>query len=308
MADETIELLKNYSPAKMPWPASHQQKLDGVPARIMRVSQTEYRAVTRQGETIRSIDHIVQETAALNLSARGSIVGELYIDGVPFKTISGHVRAHTNNPNLTLRVFDFDVFNQREMTYAQRRIEFVDRLADHLGNMGIHPSDCPVQIIPGIIVHNEAEADEAHDALMLANPNAEGSVLHDLNKTFNPGKRCWGTQRMKPVPTIDLRIVDFEEAVSEKTGKGLGMVGRLNAQFTRVEIGAAKTDIIGIGPGALTHAQRRALWVTFKMGRWKPTIAEIRYMRDDTYDALRQPTFKRWRTDKQVADVGLQDS
>lgn len=302
VADETIELLKNYTPAKMTFPASHQQKLDGVPARIMRVSQTEYRAVTRQNETIKSIDHIVSEVAKLNLSVRGSVVGELYVDGLPFKKIGGLARQHAPAKNLTFNVFDFDPFNQADMTYAERRSEMIARLGDYYGANEIHAADSVLRMIPGTVVSNEAEADEAHDALMLANPLAEGSVLHDMAKTFTPGKRCWGTQRMKPVPTIDLYITDFEEAVSDKTGLGLGMVGRLNAIFTIMVDGKPTPTLIGIGPGALTHAERKALWVTFKLGRWKKTIAEIRYMRDDTYDALRQPTFKRWRTDKQVAD------
>lgn len=303
MGAETIELLKGYTPAKMQWPAMHQQKFDGVPARIIRVSQTMYRAVSRQAETIRSIDHIVNEVAQLNLSIGGSVVGELYEDAAPFKRISGLARQHGHAPTLQLMVFDFDPFAQQEMTYYDRRMEFTARLSDYRGDIGVHAEDSSVQLIHGSRVGTELEAQEAHDALMLANPSAEGSVIHSLCKPFNPGKRCWGTQRMKPVPTIDLRILNFEEAVSLKTGRGLGMVGRLNAEFTTVKNGVPNTEIIGIGPGALTHAQRKALWFTFSTGRYKPSIAEIRYMRDDTYEALRQPTFYRWRTDKQIAEV-----
>jgi ATP-dependent DNA ligase len=278
----------------------HQQKLDGVPTRIMRVSQNEYRAVTRQGETLRSIDHIVKEVSQLDFDIGGSIIGELYIEGAAFKAISGKVRGHANYAPLRLHVFDFDVRNDPELQYAQRRFELLQRTDDYYA--GAPQDDRMVRLIPGVIVHSMEAAEEAHDALMLANPTAEGSVLHDINKPFQPGKRCWGTQRMKPVPTIDLRIVSFEEAVSE-AGKRLGMVGRLNAEFTSIKDGRANMDIIGIGPGALTHQQRKALWATQQLGRLKPTIAEIRYMRDETYDALRQPTFRRWRTDKQVADV-----
>lgn len=301
MAGETIELLKGYTPDKMPWPAMHQQKFDGVPTRIIRVSKNEYRAVTRQGETLRSIQHIVEQVENLNMAVGGSIVGELDIEGAAFKLISGKVRQQMPYTSLILRVFDFDIDANPKMKYLDRRDEFQQRWYDYTGDEPYE--NFYVRVIPGVICSNEAAADEAHAQLMQADPSAEGSVLHDLNKPFQPGKRCWGTQRMKPVPTIDLRVMSFEEAMSDGTGKGLGMVGRLNAEFTVLKNHKPVTTEIGIGPGALTHIQRKALWFQQKIGKWKPTIAEIRYMRDETYEALRQPTFKRWRTDKQVADL-----
>lgn len=301
MAGETIELVKGYTPDKMPWPAMHQQKFDGVPTRIVRVGAHDYRAVTRQGETLRSIQHIIDQVQNLNMDVGGSVVGELDIEGAAFKLISGKVRAQLPYTALVLRVFDFDLEGNPTAPYADRRAEFITRWEDFLA--GEHTDNYAVRPIPGVIVSCEAEAQEAHDALMLANPVAEGSVLHSMHKPFSPGKRLWGVQRMKPVPTIDLRIINFDEAISAETGRGLGMVGRLNAELTTLHKGSPIVSIVGIGPGALSHLQRKALWFSQISNRWKPTIAEVRYMRDDTYDALRQPTFKRWRTDKQVADL-----
>jgi ATP-dependent DNA ligase len=160
-------------------------------------------------------------------------------------------------------------------------------------------SDLPIRAIPTITVHSPEEAMEAHNALMLAKPDAEGSVLHSHSKVFSPGKRCWGTQRIKDVPTIDLMIVGYEEAVSGHTGLGNGMVGRIWAEFSSFKM-LDNVSTIGIGPGALTHAERRDEWQKYAAGMFKPRIAEIRYMRDDTYDALRQPTFARWRDDKKI--------
>ena len=301
MANETIELLKNYEPKKMPWPAMHQQKIDGVPVLVLKTAGV-CRAYTRQRELVKSIPHILQCCTILLQDGDG-VVMELHIAGKPFKEISGLVRRSVPCRDLVGHVFDFSPAGQHSGPWVARRAAFIDRIDHATKFAGCLPADLAVQVLPGVIVNGPDEAQEAHDALMLANPDAEGSVLHSLEKPFQPAKRCWGTQRMKPVPTIDLRIVGFDEAVSEKTGLGLSMVGRVNAEFTTYTDRHAVTEVIGIGPGALTHSERKLLWTLWKQGKFKPRIAEIRYMRDDSYDALRQPTFKQWRPDKHVADT-----
>lgn len=297
MANETIELLKNYEPSKMQWPALHQQKIDGVPVRVFKRNGKVY-SLTRQGELVTSIKHI-ETFAGVLLEDGESVVMELHIAGKPFKEISGHVRKkNVQCPNLVGWVFDYDISSSPNMLYARRMLVFRSRLGTAIDRCGAYPEDLCIRIIPCVRVHDAASAEEAHDQLMRANPNAEGSVLHSVHKTFQPGKRCWGTQRMKPVPTIDLMVVGFEEAISAE-GQPLGMVGRINAEFTGAD---GKTSIIGIGPGALNHTERKNLWRMWTRKQFTPTIAEIRYMRDDSYDALRQPTFKCWRDDKKEPD------
>lgn len=302
MAGETIELLKNYDPAKMNWPAMHQQKIDGVPVRIIRQSG-DVRSYTRQGERVTSIPHIERLCSVL-LQNGESVIMELYVPDQTFKYISGKVRQIKPCPELRGWVFDFTT-NTPTAGWWARRLTFKHRLEDAARIAQCSIEDLLVQLIHGVIVYDAEDAEEAHNALMLANPDAEGSVLHSMAKTFQSGKRCWGTQRMKPVPTIDLMVVGFEEAISEN-GNPLGMVGRVNAELTKFvpnNIISAASTIIGIGPGALTHTERKILWAEYKSGTYKPRIAEIRYMRDDSYDALRQPTFKQWRDDKKEADT-----
>ena len=60
---------------------------------------------------------------------------------------------------------------------------------------------------------------------------------------------------------------------------------------------------IGIGPGRLTHDERTALWVHFQTGMLHKRMAQIKYKSDDSYDALRQPTFQFWRDDKETPDA-----
>ena len=306
MANESIELLKNYDPKKMQWPALHQQKIDGVPVRINKEAG-KVTSISRQNEPIRSIAHI-ERFADVLLRNGESLIMELYIHGKPFKEISGLVRAHKQCPALLGYVFDFNFPTSFDQTYAIRRSEIALRISSALEWSNSNGADTIIRMIPSTLCYSSKDADEAHEALMLANPDAEGSVLHSKSKLFQPGKRCWGTQRMKPVPTIDLLVVGFEEAISAD-GTPLGMVGRVNADFNTVtktagtKSGWVNTTIkIGIGPGALTHTERKELWRMFNKGQYTPRIAEIRYMRDDSYDALRQPTFKCWRDDKKEPD------
>lgn len=306
MSNETIELLKTYEPAKMQYPALHQQKIDGVPVRVCMEEGRKIVAYTRQGEVVTSIPHILQFCSVLLQYEGDSVVMELHIEGKPFKEISGLVRRKEPCRALVGHVFDADWSVYPQATYINRLRTLAFWIGKIAEKAGTTVMDLQVRPIPGVLVADEEQADAAHEALMLANPNAEGSVYHYLEKTFQPGKRCWGTQKRKPIPTIDLRIVGFEEAISEG-GAPLRMVGRINAEF-HVYTGDPATayvepTIIGIGPGALNHTQRKLLWAEFKAGKFKPRIAEIRYMRDDSYDALRQPTFKCWRDDKVEADA-----
>jgi ATP-dependent DNA ligase len=144
-------------------------------------------------------------------------------------------------------------------------------------------------------------------------------MLHKVDKPFQPGKRCWGLGRYKPQPTIDLEVVSFEEAVSE-AGEGLGMVGRVNVRLIREwPLGEAPAGwkavsgdlrnlwekIVGVGPGKLTHEERTRWWNDYNVGALSAgnIYAEIKYMPDPAYEALRQPTVQRLRTDKTVSDV-----
>lgn len=307
MANETIELLKNYDPKKMPWPAGAQEKFDGVPIIIIKHSASNIQAYTRQNEVVSSLTHIVAYANVLIQADEGFIVGEVYTRDLPFKTISGLVRqfVHTReHRQLYLRVFDANILNSPAMDWEARRRAFENALANLAATIGAGLDDMPVRAIPTIAVSDPDEAEAVWRQLQLSNPNVEGMVLHSTRKKWSPGKRCWGTQRIKDKPTIELHITDFEEAKEGGTLAGKGMVGRLIAELHSIDSnGKHNISYPGVGPGKLTHEERKALWAQWKMGRFKPRIAEVQYMPDPTYDALRQPTFQRWRDDKSEAQT-----
>lgn len=302
MANETIELLQGWNPKKLNFPAVHQEKIDGVPALVRYVGSSTtnpkpgWRAYTRQGNLITSIPHILAEVARMfHKQLDTELVMELYIDGQPFKYIGGRVRQHQPCSELVGYLFDNWCTYDLENTYASRMQWLEDECSQYaMQNM---------RLLPFTIVADEEAADRAHDMLMTYKPKAEGSVYHSCSKTWEPSVRSWQVQKRKPLPTIDLRIVGFEEAISE-AGVPLGMVGRVLAELSSLGAdGKQEINIVGIGPGKLTHPERKAIWAEFNRRFWKPRIAEIKYMRDDTYDALRQPTFQTWRDDKSEPDT-----
>ena len=64
----------------------------------------------------------------------------------------------------------------------------------------------------------------------------------------------------------------------------------------------------GVGPGKLTHDERRDLWLrytTVGYGGWQPRIAKIKYKGGETanYKSLRQATFQCWHGDKSEPDA-----
>lgn len=302
MANETIELLQNYQPKKMIFPAVHQEKIDGVPALIRYVGSSTtnpkpgWQAYTRQGNRITSIPHILEEVSDLFSAALDTeLVMELYIDGQPFKYIGGRVRQIAPCNELVGYLFDNWCTGEPEAEYARRMTML--RAVTPAYDMKT------MRHLPYTVVQDEEAADTAHETLMSYKPKAEGSVYHSCKKKWEPSVRSWQVQKRKPLPTIDLRIVGFEEAVSE-AGQPLGMVGRVLAELASLGAdGRQEINIVGIGPGKLTHPERKAIWAEFNRRFWKPRIAEVKYMRDDTYDALRQPTFQTWRDDKSEPDT-----
>ena len=80
-----------------------------------------------------------------------------------------------------------------------------------------------------------------------------------------------------------------------KNSEPLGMVGSLIAMY--------KGKPVGVGPGKLSHEERRDLWKEYMavVSRYiitPPRIAQVKVKRDPSYSGLRQPTFQHWRDDQ----------
>jgi hypothetical protein len=285
VANENIPLATAFNPKKLGSYVAVMEKFDGVPIRIDVTSdctgKRHAQAVTRsgKGETV-SVQHLVEEAKLLPESngENFTIVGEVLHPAIKaFKDLSGLVRKAEPCPELYMRVFDFKQPNREHWGWADRMDTFNGFEAESL----LRPAIIPVYLEQ--IEHAKATIKE-----LSSTPDEyfEGWIVRDVGDPWAQSKRCPGYQKIVIEPTVDLKVVGFEEAVCGKTGAGKGMVGRIIAEY--------KGERIGVGPGKLTHAERVALWTT----PFCPRIAEIKYKRDPSYTALRQPTFQHWRGDK----------
>lgn len=295
MSSETIMLAKNLNLKKMQYPCVASEKLDGVPgdfaARQMGTI-IKVEALTRQNEFIKSVDHIRNWLYGM-LDRDVHLVGELHIQGLPFKEISGLVRRDAPCPKLVLNVFDYFIENEPDQTYAERMEELVH---SDVGKFIYDGLDGCVRAIPGVTLDNETELLAYIAAFGVEFPDSEGLIfrpLHGKDSLYRPGKRSWGFQRFKGEETLDLKLVGYEEAVTGDTKEGKAMVGRLIVLYKGREI--------GVGPGALTHDERIEVFNNF--GDYVGQIIEVAYKPDPTYEALREARFKRWRPDKAEPNI-----
>jgi len=300
MANEVIMLSKTYKNHKsLILPATVTEKLDGAPGDFHH-GGFKVMARTRQNEPILSCDHI-KEFLEDDLLPKGHhVIGELYIEGMDFKDISGLVRRKETSDEtrkLVLHIFDYVIDGQPDMTYKER-MQAMDK---YVG--GYLKKDDPVRIVPGTYIDSPEKFDAFMKKFQKDKPNAEGVVIRALEgdkSVYKEGWRSPGMVKLKVTETIDLPIAGFEEARS-KDGEPLGMVGRIHVWYPAgVDVVGdnhyADHKAIGVGPGKLTHAQRKEIFANQK--EYLGKIIEIAYMPDDSYEALREARFHRFRPDK----------
>jgi len=266
------------------FPVYVTEKLDGVPVDIRWNEDNSITATSRQGKPVTCIEHILAALGKAVVQHGTHLVGELYIPGVDFKDISGKARqTKKQSPDLQLGVWDMYFDDAPGIEYSER-IAAAHEL--------VHNLKSPViQIIPARKKDDQEALDEYIKTFMKSNPDAEGVVIRNGNGLYEL-KRSYGMQKYKVTNTADLKIISFEEALDAKTDKPLGMVGRINCSY--------KGRTIGVGPGTMDHPTRKAVWQD--LSSYVGKIIEVKYMPDDSYDALREARFFRWREDKTVGE------
>lgn len=296
----TIPLAKGFSEKHLKFPVFLSHKIDGVPVRIDIDADGNHTIRTRQGKDVPSVRQLVQEFADEFRGNAGlgyfdvpcTLIGEVHQHGDPyadFKDTSGIVRRQDDQSHrLAIGLFEMFTPALQEVGF-ERRYEAMLELNDLHGRVNVLWQQ-RVETLSQLEHHFEDFCNQF--------PKAEGMVARNWNDPFLPGKRSWGYQKLLREPTIDLRIIRVEEAVDQH-GNPKGMAGRLVASYKGTEI--------GVGPGRLTHDERRELWEGWTRTRltlhWPNRVAQIKYKADDSYDALRQPTFQFWRDDKETPDA-----
>lgn len=315
-----IMLAVTYDPQKVTFPLEVSVKLDGVAADFYKTPHG-WVAQSRQGKPLPSAAHITRylNTRFKDTEVNTHIVGELTVMGVDdFKDAGGVIRRQEEDHRIVLNVYDMYRIGFENESY-ETRIERINKFLAYC-NHGCFITDGAltwtfIRRVPvSTVVQSINELNKHFEGvpkLMESSNMFEGFMVRCLrgpDSRYKIGKRSRGMMRYKPKPTVDLEVVRFEEATANKEiaflgdafspGDGLRAVGKIVALYKGREV--------GVGPGCLTHEERRDLWERFQAagGRdltGKGLIAEVEYMLDNSYEALRQPVFKRWRTDKQKA-------
>lgn len=235
------------------------------------------RANTRTNEPILSCQHIIDNLLARTpLGTQCVYVGELWCDAqeVKFPEISGWVRRHYASPDLCLKVFDMLPFGlETTEPYKLRYQHLHDRLP--------YPSAAVSAV--HTITRNLTNPNDAAASLK-STGKYDGAILRDPNAGYKVGLVKNGEiVKVKPVLSLDLRVVGLMEEVGAKTGRPVYTI--------TVDYKGVHSDV---GSG-MPHNLPADLVVG--------AIAEIECMGLTEDGKLREPRFKGVRFDKEQADV-----
>lgn len=260
------------------------EKLDGVPVCITGQGDGKLTAVTRQGKPIVSIQHILDELMLHNevpCMHDQTLVGELYIPGVPHKDIRGKVMAQRPAPDLKLYVF-----------YPFTHKGFLDWGLTTA--KGLEPRCMLGSEVTRMMARNEAPT------VCIGSP-VEGFIAMEQGIKWIPGKRSKGYIKLVPRPTLDLRVVGLM-GVTDKHGNPQPRVGAFICEWG--------DGLTKVGSGALTHAEATELWALYNSPEGKDKVLnrviQVGYKIDPSYDKPREPTFQMFR-DKTEYNVGFDE-
>lgn len=325
-----IMLAKGFDESRLEYPVEVSIKLDGVAADFFK-TEDGWQVQSRQGKPIESVGHLVawmnKYYPAVDVGTH--LVGELTVMGVEdFKDAAGIIRRKQTDTRIRLFVYDCFVEPKHRSPYSPpysnriRHIEDIIGTARDEGVFARYRKDCtvvqrPVQRVPVCgVANNRAELQRHLDSLpklVAQSPVIEGFIIRNLggkDSIYEQGKRTYGMMKYKAKPSLDLEVVSFEERTANKSvkflgeefepGQGLRAVGRINVEYNG--------RVVGVGAGSMTHEEARNIWERYTRAglpdmRGSGLIAEVEYMHDPSYDALRQPVFKRWRADKDTPSL-----
>lgn len=296
----TIMLATNFDIDKTTFPVYVSEKMDGVPVKIFWTSKG-WKAVTRQGKPVMSIDHILEQFENADLY-QCALVGELVKPNATFEETSGLVRQTCCSPELELMLYDYfecdDLGNCRDNREFRYRLDALVEVRQEFFYLSTS--------VKLMLQYTCERPDDLEDVMKNVktwanNAGREGSLFEGWvirsmdgpDSVYKQGKRSRGLQRIVPEPTVDLKVVGVVEAIDLKTKQPKGMIGSLEC-----------VDGAGIhyfvGAGKMSHDQRRLLFED--PAPIIGSIATVKY-KPSTYDKLRQPTFQRFHPYKSEPDT-----
>lgn len=282
--------------AKMTGIKRLEQKLDGV--RVLAVvTKTTVNLYSRNGkpfdnfpQIVKSLEDIKHKFAKLLQACPRGIVLDGEIIGESFQALMKQAqrKSDVQTDGMTYSVFDVIPLADFERGYwnAQQH-KRLHLLEEHRAVFEM--TDC-VRIMDGIDVNLDLA--EGHDILRRYAEDAvaagfEGIMIKDLDAPYEC-KRSTFWMKWKPVITVDLNIVGFEEG----TGRNLGRLGAIICEGVDNE----RDICVNVGSG-LSDANRDEYWSARDdlLGRVVEVAADaVTQNQDGTY-SLRFPRFLRFR-------------
>lgn len=296
----TIMLATNFDINETTFPVYVSEKMDGVPVKIFWTSKG-WKAITRQGKPVTSIDHILEQFEDTDLY-QCAFVGELVKPNATFEETSGLVRQTGCSPELELMLYDY--FGCDEDGNCTDNWEFQNRLN---ALVEIRHEFFYLSTSVKLMLQYTCEGQDTLEDVMknvktwARDAGREGSLfegwvirsMYGPDSVYKQGKRSRGLQRIVPEPTVDLKVVGVVEAVDIKTKQPKGLIGSLEC------VDGAGVRYF-VGAGKMPHEQRRILFECPEsiIG----CIATVKY-KPSTYLKLRQPTFQRFHPYKSDPDT-----
>jgi DNA ligase-1 len=286
----------NGHPNKMRGRKRLEQKLDGVRVLAL-VNKSGVRLFSRNGKTFDNFPHIVEALDLIRNALRttgetlySGIVLDGEIIGTSFQALMKQAQRKTDvkSDDMVYHVFDYIplVDFERGFWNAQqhKRLAF---LSQH--RIMLEKTGC-VRVMDGIEV--DLDTNEGHDQLRRYAEDSvaagfEGIMIKDVEAPYEC-KRSSFWMKWKPVITVDLNIIGFEEG----TGRNQGRLGAMICEG----VDNGRTITVNVGSG-YSDANRDEYWLNKAdlMGQVVEVAADaVTQNQDGTY-SLRFPRFVRFR-------------
>ena len=282
--------------AKMTGVKRLEQKLDGVRVLAMCTKNTTV-LYSRNGKSFQNFPHIVDaiddiknKFAKLFQKYPKGFVFDGEVIGASFQALMKQAQRKTdvNSSDLVYSIFDFIPLEDFERGYwnlqQRKRMVILDGCRD-----AVDSTNC-IRIMDGIEV--DLSISEGHDILRRYANDAvtagfEGIMIKDLEAPYEC-KRSTFWMKWKPVITVDLNIIGFEEG----TGRNEGRLGAIICEG----VDDGRTISVNVGSG-LSDSDRDGYWLARDelLGRVVEVAADaVTQNQDGTY-SLRFPRFMRFR-------------
>jgi DNA ligase-1 len=286
----------NGHPNKMKGLKRLEQKLDGVRVLAL-VSKSGVRLFSRNGKPFDNFPHVVKAIEsvldlpkfdAVKLGTNFVLDGEVV--GTSFQALMKQAQRKTDidSADMVYHVFDYIPLSDFERGYwntqQYKRLSLLEIMRPAFDN-----TDC-VRIMDGIEVN--LDTSEGHDKLRRYAEDSvaagfEGIMIKDVGAPYEC-KRSSFWMKWKPVITVDLNIIGFEEG----TGRNQGRLGAMICEG----VDDGRTITVNVGSG-YSDTDRDEYWLNKAdlIGQVVEVAADaVTQNQDGTY-SLRFPRFVRFR-------------